>query len=44
MTHDFDIGVVIKAILGKILRSAIPLVLYIELKLLYNCPIKQGTI
>lgn len=44
IAHEFDIRVVIKAILGKIRGPAIPLVLYIDSKFLYNCLVKLGTI
>lgn len=44
MTHGFDIRVVIKAILGKILRSAILLILYTNSKFLYYCLVKLGII
>lgn len=40
MTFKFDIGVVIKVILGKLLRFTIPLILYINLKLFYNYLVK----
>ena len=43
ITHRFDIGAVIKAILGKILGSAVPLILYTDSKSLYDCLIKLGT-
>lgn len=40
MAYKFDIRVIIKAILGKIVGSIILLILYIDLKLLYNCLVK----
>lgn len=43
IAHGFDIGIVIKATLGKILGSAVPLVLCIDSKSLYNCLVKLGT-
>ena len=44
MADGFDIGAIIKATPGKILRSAILLILWIELKSLYNYFIKLDTI
>lgn len=41
--YEFDIELVIKAILGKILGSTIPLILYISLKSLYDYLVKLGT-
>ena len=43
MAYGFDIGVVIKTTLGKILRLAIPLILYIDPKFLYDCLVKLVT-
>lgn len=43
MIYKFDIEVVIKTILKKILRSAIWLILYTNSKFLYNYLIKWGT-
>lgn len=40
--HKFNIEVVIKAILKKILKSAILLFLFIKSKFLYNYLIKLG--
>lgn len=37
MALRFDIKAVIKAILGKMLKSAVPLILYTNSKSLYNC-------
>lgn len=44
MAYEFDIGAVIKAILGKILKLTVPLILYIDSKSLYNYLVKLGTI
>lgn len=44
MAYRFDIKTVIKAILGKILGSAVSLILYTNLKFLYNYLNKLETI
>lgn len=44
MIHEFDIRVVIKSILVKILESVISLILCKDLKSLYNCLVKFGAI
>lgn len=44
MVDEFNIGIVIKGTLRKILRFAISLILYTNLKSLYNCLIKLRTI
>lgn len=43
MAYGFDIGEIIKAILGKILIFAILLILYTNLKSLYDCLIMLST-
>ena len=44
MAYGFDLSIFIKLILNKALRIDLPLVLYIDLKSLYGCLIKLGTI
>lgn len=44
MTHVFDIGVVIKTILGKISKSIISLILFTDLKFIYKCLVTLNTI
>ncbi len=43
MAYGFEIGAVIKAMLRKILGSAVPLILYTDLKSLYNYLVKLDT-
>lgn len=43
IAHGFDIEAVIKAILEKILGSAVSLILCINSKFLYNCLVKLDT-
>lgn len=44
IAHWFDIGIVIKSTLGKILGAAILLILDKDSKSLYNCLIKLSII
>lgn len=44
MIYEFNIKVVIKIILGKILKSVIQQILYTNLKFLYDYLVKLGTI
>ena len=43
MAYGFDIGAIIKTILGKVLQAKILLVLYMNSTSLYNCLVKLGT-
>ena len=43
MVHGFDIEVVIKVTLRKILGVDVPLILYTNSKFLYDCLVKLGT-
>jgi hypothetical protein len=43
MAHGFNIGVSIKSIINKILEINLLLVIYIDLKLLYEYLVKLGT-
>ena len=42
MAYSFNVEAVIKTMLEKILRCAIPLILYTNSKLLYHCLVKLG--
>lgn len=44
MVYGFNIRIVIKAILIKILRFTLLLILYIDSKSLYNCLVKLSII
>lgn len=43
ITHKFDISIIIKIALKKILEFIVLLILYIDLKSLYNCLVNLGT-
>jgi len=44
MAHGFNISTVIKLIIKQLLQIKLPLILCIDLKLLYKCLVKLGTI
>jgi hypothetical protein len=44
MAHGFDIGAAIKLTIEQLLQIELPLVLYTNSKLLYECLVKLGTI
>jgi hypothetical protein len=44
MVHRFDIGVLVKSIVDKILGINLLLVVYTDSKSLYECLVKLGTI
>ncbi len=44
MAYSFNIGVLVKLIINKILGIKLLLVVYIDSKSLYKCLIKLGTI
>ena len=43
MAHGFDIGAVVKSIVNRALEIDLPLVVYIDLKSLYEYLVKLGT-
>lgn len=43
MVYRFDVGAVLKLIIKNILKLPIPMIFYINLKLLYNCLVKLDT-
>jgi hypothetical protein len=43
MVYGFDIGALIKATIKKILRIDLLMVIYTDLRLLYDCLVKLGT-
>src|ERR1700716_2196878 len=43
MIYGFDISIIIKSILDKILQVSVPLVLCTDSKSLYNCLVRLGT-
>ena len=42
MTYGFDIGALVKSTIDKVLEIDLPLVLYTNSKLLYECLVKLG--
>jgi hypothetical protein len=43
MAHGFDIGAAIKSTIEQLLQIELPLILYTDLKSLYECLVKLGT-
>jgi hypothetical protein len=43
MAHGFDIGAVIKLIINLVLNITISLIIYTDLKSLYNCLVRLST-
>jgi hypothetical protein len=43
MAYNFNIGTLVKSIINKVLEINLLLVIYTDLKLLYECLIKLGT-
>ena len=43
MTHEFDLGAVIKVTLKKILQENVPFILCTNSKSLYDCLVRLGT-
>ena len=43
IVYGFNIGVAIKATIEKILGISLPIVIYTDLRSLYNCLVKLGT-
>jgi hypothetical protein len=44
MVHGFDMGALVKSIVDKTLGIDLPLVVYTDLKSIYECLVKLGTI
>ena len=43
MAYRFDIGAVIKLTINLVLNTTIPLIIYTDLKSLYNCLVRLST-
>ena len=43
IAHGFNIGAIIKSTLDKVLQVNLPLILYTNLKSLYDCLVQLGT-
>ena len=43
MAHGFNIGAIIKSTIDLVLNITIPLVIYTDLKSLYNCLVRLNT-